>query len=85
LDRTWIGKRCTIVAEGLNPQIKLYYTALVLDIDENNLITIKDKFNETVTFNTNRIIQISEIKEKDNRASAAAAARAEEVKRDNSA
>jgi hypothetical protein len=61
MDKIWIGKRCTIIAEGLNPEVKLYYTALVLDIDDNNLITIKDKFNEIVTFNTSRIIQISEI------------------------
>lgn len=64
MDRTWIGKRCTIVAEGLNPRIKLYYTALVLDIDnDNGLITIKDKFDEHVTLNINRIIQINEIRE----------------------
>jgi hypothetical protein len=65
MDKTWIGKRCAIVAEGLNPQVKLYYTALVLDIDNNDLITIKDKFDEIVTFNTNRIIQISEIKSRE--------------------
>jgi len=67
LDKTWIGKRCTIIAEGLNPEVKLFYTALILDIDDNNLITIKDKFNEIVTFNIRRIIQISEIKPREER------------------
>lgn len=67
MDKTWIGKRCTIIAEGLNPEVKLFYTALILDIDDNNLITIKDKFNEIVTFNIRRIIQISEIKPREER------------------
>ena len=67
MDKTWIGKRCTIIAEGLNPEVKLFYTALILDIDDNNLITIKDKFNEIVTFNISRIIQISEIKPREER------------------
>ena len=62
MDKTWKGKRCKIIAEGIDPAVKLYYTALILDIDDNH-ITIKDKFNETITLNINRILQINEIKE----------------------
>ena len=63
MDKTWIGKRCAIVAEGLDKSTKLFYTALILDIDDNNLITFKDRYNEIITFNVNRIIQITEIKD----------------------
>jgi hypothetical protein len=61
LSKTWIGKKCKLVVEGLNKE-QFYYTALILDIN-GKLLTIQDKYNEKMTFNTDRILQINEIKE----------------------
>ena len=79
MDKTWIGKRCAIVAEGLDKSTKLFYTALILDIDDNNLITFKkwysnpknrEKQNKTVLRyyyqnHKNSLIRINDYKHKE--------------------